>query len=240
MAVAFVAAATTNIGGTSVSPTTPAGVVDGHALIQVITTDSDHAISVAPAGWTQVGTTQTDAATDSSTSVFRKIASGEGGTLTGPTFGTTENGLCAVLAYSGVDGSAPINAFAQSTGTSGTQSSPSITPTVDNCMIVAIYGTDPAAGQAGTPETSPLAATERVDAINGTLGYIYVQEFLQTTAAAVVLQPATITADNYSRFAVALTPATVGGGGGAEDTFARVGGEWVASDRKARVSGEWV
>lgn len=206
----FLSAATTNLSGTTVSPAAPAGVADGNLLLAVYTTDSDHIITAVPSGWTQVGATQSDIAgppADSSTSVFYKVASGEGATLAGPTFSLTENGLCAVLAFTDVNPSAPINVSAQDTGASGTQPSPSITTTVNGCLIVAIYGTDPAAGQAGTPETTPHAATELVDAINGTNGYIFVQAYAQPTAGTISLTPASITADNYSRFALALAPA---------------------------------
>lgn len=168
----------------------PANVVDGDFIVCWTATNFVHTISTVGNGFTQLGTSQA-AGTDSTTTAIWKIASSDAGTWTFTNLFTgAHDGAIACKAYSGNAIASPISASQQGdiSGGSQTHESPSITPGQDDCMIIALYGADPAASQSGTDDASP-DATERVDFVDavGTNGFVYGQDFLQTTAAAVSL-----------------------------------------------------
>lgn len=191
----------------------PAGVVDNDQMFLVCTTDSVHVILNVPTGWTQLGTTQ-DNGVDNSVSLFRRKAASEPASYTlnapGNFFVAVNSGKCGIVAYSGVDTTTPVDATAgvvqAATASATNHNGIAITPSANNEMVVHFSGEDPAAGQSGTADTSP-AATERLDGINGTVGYLFVQDFLQGTAAAVTLSYVTTQNDTGSEFEIALAPA---------------------------------
>lgn len=211
MAVAFRASS----GGSSVftataSPvvTKTAGVTDGDLVLLFCGTDTTHATN-AVAGWTQV--LQASVGTDSTLTILRKFASGEPASWTLTSFFTaTQTGVFGVAAYTGVDTTSPINASASGTTTTAAlKSGPSITPTVDNCMILQFGGGDPPSGAFNaTPDTSPVA-TEEVDATTGgATGWVYLQDVLQGVAAALALDHTASTATLATVVAeIALAPA---------------------------------
>jgi len=115
-------------------------------------------------------------------------------------------GTWGAIAYTGSDG-VDISASQASN-----LSTPAVTPSVDNCMIVASYGDDVGAGgRTGTADASP-AATERVDVTKSGEGHTYMQEFLQTTAASVALDFTPTAGSLYAAFILALKPTAAGGG----------------------------
>jgi hypothetical protein len=191
----------------------PVAIQDGDIMIVAAASDSVHAIVGAniPAGWAQIGTTQNAPNTDSSTSVFWKVAESSDPASFAFTgiFTTVETGIAAIVAWSGRDPASPIDAFDQSATTGTTHESDAIVPSQNNCDIVYIMGSDPPAGQSGTADASP-AATERVDAINGTSGYLFIQDYAQATAASVSLGMTLTTSDDGATFIIALAPASTG------------------------------
>lgn len=197
---------------TSAAPTcnAPAGVADGDLLLMCVATTSVHTIANTPTGWTSLGTQ--DGGTDTSGSLFWRVASSEPGSYTfndpGNLLSASDTGKIAIIAYSGVDNASPINQ-SDKIGRTGVSSvfSPTITPSVNDCMIVYIAATDPpGGGQSFTADISP-AATERLEEYNGVAAGIYIQEYLQGTAAAVQLDAQASASDDFGVFIVALKPA---------------------------------
>ena len=215
-------------GGTTASPTVnkPTGTLENDVMLFAITTDNTHTIGASPTlnGFTQIGTKQ-DASTDSSTSLFYKIAgAAEAASWTFTNlFTAADNCAAVVVSYSGVDTAAPINQSSQKGNTATTaHTTTAITPSVNDCMIVAVYGADPPTGapptQSGTPDASP-AATERHDNHVSGYGFLYVEEFLQGTAASVSLDMTSSASESTAGFLVALKPS----GGGTTYTKTNIG-----------------
>lgn len=144
MAIAFRAQAEGHGTANNQTVNKPTGTVDGDLIIAVVETfaGGTHDLSSAPAGFTQIGTTVTwrTASPDSKARVYWKIASGEPATYTfNGNAGTSPNWQVYVSSYSGpVDAATPINQFDQTAVTTATNpiSGTSITPSVNNCLIV--------------------------------------------------------------------------------------------------------
>jgi hypothetical protein len=189
--------------------TKPSGVVDGDFILVAVTTDATHVINTVIDGWTQIGTAQ-DASTDSTTSIFYKIASSEGASWTFTNlFVDTEAWSGVVIAYSGVNPTTPLDvAVVQGSETANTTfSTDAITPTSNNAMIVSIWGVDASEDYEGTPDSDP-ACTERAEYQNtaGNYGWTYIQEHKQTTAAEEIHDLTINVSDLMSWFIIALRP----------------------------------
>lgn len=169
----------------------PAGVVEGDVMLMFLVTNSTTTVAAGPiAGWEKV--LDWNASTDATTTLWWKVATGSNGaswTMTN-IFSATQRCDAVVIVYSGTEQTAPIHKSASASTTGTSISGPSITPTVNNCMIVQFAGTDPTtASYTATPDASPVA-TERHDAKNsggGSYEYICIQEYLQATRAAIAL-----------------------------------------------------
>jgi hypothetical protein len=194
----------------SASPvvTKPTGVTDGDLVLLPFAGDTTFTMTT-PAGWSLLASVNNG--TDNTTAVIYKFASGEPASWTFTNlFTSVQTGEAGVVTYSGVDTTTPINTSASGTTTStNPHSAPSITPTVDNCMILTFSGCDnPSSSFTATPGTSPVTATERLDANTGSnTGWVYCEEFLQGTAAAIALQYTTLTAVTTCAISAALAPA---------------------------------
>ncbi|MCP9485244.1 MAG: hypothetical protein MSC30_05260 [Gaiellaceae bacterium MAG52_C11] len=187
----------------------PSGSGAGDLLLAWVVTDTAHTIAAAPTGWTQVGSTQADG-TDSSLSVFsRLLQAGDPSSWTG-SFPSVEAGIVGVVGYRGADPTTPIELIGQrSAGYSSTSTTATIAPGGNGRLLVTLYGADPGTGsRSGTPDTNP-AATERIDVGNGTLGYVYAQDHLQTTAAPISLDVTWNGGESSANFILALS-ATAG------------------------------
>lgn len=217
---------------TTWTATNQGGFDDGDTLLMHVVTNSDHAISAGPAGFTQVGTTQTDAGVDSSASLFVKVADGEPGSWA-VTFLASELGVVTVVAFAGVNPAHLIAGtsdwFAQAASVSASQSGPSVTPDEDYSTIVQFVSTDPNGAYTGDPDSSPVA-TELVDHIFNADAYVFVQSYLQATAAAIALDATISSSDGFARFQVALAPGPVqvelrlSGGASNDDPLLSFGG----------------
>lgn len=195
---------------TSPTISAPAGLSDGDLILVAIATSSTTDVANVPDGWSQVGSTQDSGGTDSSLMVFQKIASSEGASWTFTNLMTTARwGAYGCVAYYNVDGSVPLDGVAPVTSAGsygGTHTTGSITPTTDGAMVVALFGAEPdSSSQAGTPDSSP-AATERVDECNGTTGFVYIEDYVQATAASINLSVGLSTADTTAEMILALRP----------------------------------
>ena len=134
----------------------PAGVVAGDALVAAIGARGNPTIT-APAGWSLVrldisGSTVRQA-------IFVHVAGGS--EPASYTFGlsSAQSAAGGIVAYSGVDATAPIDAHGgQANLSSNTMTAPSITTTGSGRMLLAFYATANA-----TAQTAPSGMTERYD-----------------------------------------------------------------------------
>lgn len=217
MAIAFRAVAFGDFEAATRSPTVskPTGTVDNDLLIMWTATDTAH-VPTTPAGWTLIATL--DQSTDTTVSAYYKIAASEGASYTFTNlFSTTEVGTIAIMAYSGVDTTTPLDGVTPTTLASAAangQTWPAITPATTAAMVVGIGGSDPSSsGRAATPSASPTGQTERVDHTetpNSINGWVYALE--KQLAGAPAATALAITCDGGGsntmvKFSIALRPA---------------------------------
>lgn len=164
----------------------------------------------APTGWTALGTVQTSPGNDTRAYLFRRKVDGSEGATQDFTWAGGGNGGVAV-SFSVRDGhaSSPIDGVAGGTfASSTTPSGPSLTPSVDNCLVLAFFGCDQAAS--GVTWTAPTGYAEEFDfqdaSVFESVGVFSKQ---QTTATAETPQATTSTADEGVSFTVAFAPAAV-------------------------------
>ena len=193
----------------------PAGILDDDLILIFLVTNTATNVS-APAGWSQAGTEIDIGGTDATTALIYKIASGEGAswTLTN-IFPVNSFALSVAIVYRSVDTVTPIHKVDQAAAVAATSlSGPSVTPTLDNCMIVQFGGCDPgASAYSMTPDASPVA-TERFDSkIDGNNFYAFIQEYLQAAAAAIALDATALTSDDYGYHQIAIAPSAPAAGG---------------------------
>ena len=201
------ASSTPRSASTSLVFSAPAGAVAGDVLIGWVATDTTHAIASAPAGWTQVGTTQANGS-DSSVSVFwRVLQSGDPGSWAG-SFAANEVGVVGVLAYRGADSEAPVEAFAQrGAGYSTVNSSGSLTTQAGGRRLVALFGGDPGVDpRTGSPDAA-AGAVERLEGQNGLLGFVYAEDVEQADAGSLSLSVTWNGSESSASFLLALAPA---------------------------------
>ncbi|MBA2641349.1 MAG: hypothetical protein H0U82_00295 [Actinobacteria bacterium] len=188
--------------------TKPTGVVNDDVMAMIFTIDDSAGVVTTPSGWTYVD----DISNGSGlfrTYIFRKVAASEPADYS-VSYTVATTGAGSILAYSGVSTTTPIDVYAESTpAASAAPASPSITPTGNDCMIVALFGNSNAdGGDTGTPDTSP-AATERLDYSQTGALFIrhYGEDFLQGTAAAATLDLTNSLSRNWTAYTLALKPA---------------------------------
>jgi hypothetical protein len=170
-----------------------------------------------PAGWTQIGSSVADTSLDQISAIYwarvdgTTIVSGSSTPWTN-ILNSNESGLSAAIAFSGCKTSgSPINASGSIGGGAATASDgPSITPTVNNCMIVGIRTIDPGAATRtftwDAPFTLRLGYSTTPSGVNGTTAGIYIGTNLQTTAAAISPAGDFDATEASSRFSIALSP----------------------------------
>jgi fibronectin type 3 domain-containing protein len=146
----------TDRGTTSLVVPKPAGVVSGDVLLAQITIRAAPNV-VAPAGWTSLvshadGTALTQA-------LFTHVSgSSEPASYTW-TFSSPVAAIGNILAYSGVDPSAPVDTFGGQVNASATLLvAPSVTTTVAGDRLVALFGVE-----AGMSITPPTGMAERAE-----------------------------------------------------------------------------
>ena len=125
---------------TSGSLSVPAGISADDVLIAVLTHSGWSASITPPSGWTTIYEGQSPSGGyDHRTWFGYKIATGsESGSFTW-TFGGSVYWAASMCRYSGADG---IDVHAYTLDGGSARQSPSVTTTVDNCMIVAGYATE--------------------------------------------------------------------------------------------------
>lgn len=140
--MAIAVRSSTSTSGTSGSRTinVPSGVVDGdYLLLHVVArrSSSTPPSVTTPSGWTLIRGTQVSATARFSIFTFGRVASSEPASYN-VTIGTNDGSLACMVAYTGVETASPVDV---ENGNSATDihapTTPSITTTVDDAMIVA-------------------------------------------------------------------------------------------------------
>lgn len=183
----------------------PPGVLAGDIVIVVFATDTIHnASGTPPAGWTKLD--QVDAGTDTTGSSFwkRLTVDGEAGETFTDIFDAPESGASVTVVYRNcIASGSPINASSATSAGSSSTWTGSVTPTIDNSMVVALYGADAPTGFASTWISGN---DERADYLASSLtGYITAADKLVATAAPTTMQ-CTNAGDSYFQFIYALSP----------------------------------
>ncbi len=129
-------------GAASLVITRPTGVANGNVLVAQVTTRNNAAIT-APAGWTQIGTTQTSGTTLEQATYY-KVANGEPANYTWTWTGTVDRGG-SIIAYSGVSTVANniVDASSQNGsggGTGTTATATGVTTLMNGDQMIALYG----------------------------------------------------------------------------------------------------
>jgi hypothetical protein len=157
-AISFVAAgsaATSGGGATSLAITKPTGVASGHVMVATVTATGSGALT-APSGWTVVKDTTQGTAIRQIT--YYKLAGGSEPASYAWGLGTTRQASGGILAYSGVNATAPIDATNSASGASGNAVASSVTTSVANDQVVVA-----SAFNINTTVTPPGGTTERYD-----------------------------------------------------------------------------
>jgi hypothetical protein len=208
MAVEFRSLTATGWNGASGSVTKPSGTAENDALLTIAMTDGANSIT-PPSGWVLE-----EGPIDSGTNYRGWLYSLVAGASEPASYGwagTDAEWAFITSAYSGCDPAAAVN---QTSGVLTADDNPvapnAIVPSVDNCMIVALFGIRADGLFPATPDSSP-AATERSEHTwaDGTPDLLlYQEDFLQATAASVQLQATFASTGPWVAFGVALKPSS--------------------------------
>lgn len=187
----------------------PAGIADNDILVFAFVTNSAATFDNPGTGVTTLEDVSDAGTLDTNIVVAWKLAASEGASVSFTNaWNASENGVCATVAYRGVDTSTPIVASEPlDAGTVTAVSGPSTDTTgVDGARIIQFVGSDPNGAVSGTPDTSPTG-NERYDLNTGNTAYIYIQDYAQTTGAALALDVTDLASDIYVAAQIALRPA---------------------------------
>jgi hypothetical protein len=139
--VAYASQQTASLGsnGTSLVINVPSGTAAGDLLLATISTDGSTSFST-PTGWTLLN--QDSNGTDITLAVFYRVA--DGTEPTNYTFNWTgsEQAAGAILRYTGVDTTTPIDVWDAANSNDNAPTAPSVNTTVADTMVVRIYGAD--------------------------------------------------------------------------------------------------
>jgi hypothetical protein len=197
---------TTNNGGGSATCNVPSGVTNGDLLIlhveEFVSTGT-----AACAGWTQCAGSPVTSSGSVRLAWFYRVAASEPAsyTVTGITPGSS---VVSITRFTGQDTTTPINASNGQINTSSTNSAtPTITPSVANCLLFGLWNAD------ANALTKPGSMTQANNADGGDFMDAY--ELLVGGSGSGVSRTATISGAAPSAAAlIAIAPVGGGGGGG--------------------------
>jgi hypothetical protein len=160
-AISFVAASSANngTGATSLSVNKPAGVAQGDVMVATLTATGTGSITT-PSGWTVV--TDATQGTALRQITYYKVGGASEGSSYSWGLGTSRSTSAGIVAYRGVNQTAPVDASATATGTSGNAVGPSVTTSAANDQVVALVSFATA-----TTVTADASTTERYDVSSG-------------------------------------------------------------------------
>lgn len=257
MAITFVSvstAVTPSAEQTSITVTKPANLVAGDIMLAYVQVAKDQAVT-APSGWTLIRQlTSSDPSNPFRSLVYYKVAGSSEPAGYTWSWATACAAMAAILAYRGVDAAAPIHTEAGLVDTVNDYSvtAPSITTTVNGCMIVYFFGGGPGGSNSWT---LPSPITERFDITTRT-PFVPDSEaaggdFLQTSSGPTGEKTATLNdyPDYGVAFTIALKPLVVvpnlsvnigGAWKAAQGIWVNVGGVWKpVTDVWVNIGGVW-
>lgn len=236
MSIAFVRHADGSLktNGTTNTLTLDASTTDGNLLLAAQGASKGNTITLtSPTGFTDF----TDEASggvssDTFTHVGKRIASSDGGLDYMWTFSPACANVITACEYSGVDGTTPIDTVSP-TGGHDVSSVPSVTTTVDNCVLVIVL----TLASANTLNTVPTGFTKRVDQVTsggtGTDPRLIVMDKLQATAGAsgdISLDVSSATNDTVIMFALRPASGSSGSTPTGSDAYAFTGSSAVSKN----------
>lgn len=210
MAVTYGARSVTSGTDATAEGALPASPSAGDIHIAFVLHASSSATITTPAsGWTELTTISP---TDFSAHAYYRLW--QSGDTTTPTWTWSSGGwVVEIVRYGGVDTTTPVNIdlATKTTGTANTITLGSITPTVNDCMIVGFANAD--ASGSGRTYTQSGAMTERLDEVTSTHWHAVADEQLSGGSGTPVSRDFTIagTAQDLAGWLIALAPATGGG-----------------------------
>ena len=128
---------------TSVTIAIPSGTSPGDLLISAVATDGDTDVSLAPPGgegWTEINTNSASSAATLGT--WWKLAGASESSTHQFTWSGPEHAYAWMMRFTGHDANDPIDAYASNYGTSSSPTSPAVTSTVDDALILRLGGFD--------------------------------------------------------------------------------------------------
>lgn len=193
---------------TTWSPTKPSGVIDNDLLIVILAVGSaGSTVNTVPTGWT-LATPRVDDGTDQNVYFYWKLASSEPASWDW-VFAAGEIGTWVATAWTGAHQTTPVNQVSGAGTAAGTDHvTPSITPTVDNCMLFAVASLDTTA----TTTWSTTDMTEAFEAGTTASNFEVVSGhyLLQAVAAAVSKTVTSSMSDTGTATLFAIAPAPDG------------------------------
>jgi type II secretory pathway pseudopilin PulG len=198
---------------TSVTVNAPVGLAPGHFMLAAAVVDADATTTLsAPAGWTLVGRIK-DSTNTVTTGVWWKFATASEASSYQFTWTGSRKAYAWITRFTGVEPSAPINVSSTTAGASAssTPSSPSVTTTVANAMVVRIGGFDDGdvnVDNAGVSGHTTLTADESdagasaTNPVSGAAAYV-----LRASAGSTGTANFTLAAsEEFVTFTIALRP----------------------------------
>ena len=214
--------------------TKPTGAAEGDLLLAIFATGTTSLVT-PPTEWTQVWSQ--DQGTEQTQHVYRKVAGASEPASYDFGLNGSEIGTWAMVAVTGADTTTPINAsLSGTTGASTSHTTPSITPTVDGCLLLATFSNN--AASTTVTYIPPTGMTEQFDLAEGT-SFIALSGHteVQATAAAVSKTATSSASDSTACGLLAVAPAA---SGAVAALKLRAGGAWVDKPLKVRSGGAWV
>lgn len=185
----------------------PAGVQDGDVLLAFLVGSSTvQNLTGPPAGWDALADSPVSSpGSDAKAYAYRRVAASEPASYDW-TYDAAAAIGAVVLAYRNGNAASPL-AGDEGAGYAATltPTGPALTPSADNCVVVAVYGGDFTGSPTWTP---PNGYEERVDFVTGGTNVgIHVADKTQTAAAAETPQATCSISDEGCAFTVAIRPA---------------------------------
>jgi MSHA biogenesis protein MshQ len=211
----FVAAsnATTGSSAATISVAKPAGIAANDLLLAQVRDTQGTGVTIAtPAGWTKIN--QTNNSSNFGQAIYYKVATGSEPASYSWSASPADKLGASILAFRGISTSTPINVFGGQ-ATAGKQTSvtaPSVTTTVANTMLVALFGSDggsPAITLPGSLTSAYNSSGSAALGVSGAAGYT-----VKAAAGATGTYSATLSQSIEAvGHLVALTPGTSGAAG---------------------------
>jgi len=131
--------------GSSLAVPVPAGTTSGDLLLAAVAVDNNNGMAAisTPAGWTAVDEGNSGGGGGAIRfGVFYRVAGASEPASYTFAWGSNQEAAAAMLRYSGVDGTNPIDAAAVDVDSSNSPTAPSVTTTVGNTRVVRLFGAD--------------------------------------------------------------------------------------------------